>query len=166
MRATVASGPMTTRRAMSGGKGVRDGTIEICPKMMTGRHHLLGDQLVMRGNVAAGDGVARALDPELADRSGDAGALHGVVERAAHHRHGALGGAHEQDALAERHGLLHHRLLGTQHRHAHADARLVDGGAEGRRSGIRGVGQSGELAIGGTPARGLVLGRSRTLTSR
>ena len=28
MRATVASGPVTIRRAMSGGSGVRDGTMD------------------------------------------------------------------------------------------------------------------------------------------
>ena len=37
MRATVASGPVTIRRAMSGGSGVRDGTMEIWPKMMTSK---------------------------------------------------------------------------------------------------------------------------------
>src|SRR5512147_287617 len=35
----------------------------------------------------------------------------------------------------------------------------VDGAAGvPRRSGVRGVGQSGELALGGTPVRGLVVG--------
>ena len=37
MRATVASGPVTMRREMSGGSGTRAGTIEICPNTMTSK---------------------------------------------------------------------------------------------------------------------------------
>src|SRR5215467_6737473 len=36
-------------------------------------HHLLRDQLVVRGDVTAGDGVACTLDPKLGDRPRNAG---------------------------------------------------------------------------------------------